>query len=171
MKRSHYILIFGAVFALAFVVWVVPRSYFLSGFIEHMYPGVIPASGWAQNLNSSDTDLVRESLGFLAGRKNPVGVSRAIELLNHSDDYIWLNAAHYVGACNRQEAVPYLIKALRHTAWRSDAETAQYLRALTGADFGTDFARWQQWWLASHPDSSLDWESHLGYAPRIAKTK
>ena len=107
----------------------------------------------------------------LTKRRSPVAVPRAIELLNSNDDYIWLNAAIYLGACNRQEAVPYLIKALRHTAWRSDAETALYLRTITGADFDTDFGRWQQWWLASHPDFTFDWDSHLGYSPRITKTQ
>lgn len=171
MKRKHYILIIGAILCATLLLWIVPRNLFLSGLVEQMYPGFVPATGWARNLHSSDIELIRESLYFLTKRKDPIGVARAIQLLSHPDDYIWLNAALYVGACKRQESVPYLIKALRHTAWRSDAETAQHLRALTGADYGTDFARWQQWWLASHPDSSLDWDSHLGHSPRIAKTK
>lgn len=151
----------------AIAVLVVPRSVFLSSLTEHTIPGLVPASAWARNLDSKDTDLVRESLGFLARRKNPAGVSRAVELLTHPDDYIWLNAAHYAGVCNRQEAVPYLVKALRHTAWRADADTAKYLRGVTGEDFGTDFVQWQKWWLAGHPDSTINWESHLGHAPRL----
>jgi hypothetical protein len=153
----------------ALALWVFPRSSFISGFFQRVYPGVVPSSDWARNLNSSDTDLVRESLYFLTKRKNPVAVFRAIELLTHPDDYVWLNAALYLGACNRQEAVPHLIKALRHTAHRADVETAQYLRTLTGADFGTDFARWQQWWLTGHPDTPFDWDSHLGHAPRLTE--
>lgn len=168
MKASHNVLILGVMVCLALAVWFIPRSPFLSGLIEYTHPGIIPASSWANNLDSSDTDLVRESLFFLTGRKDPVGVSKAIELLNNSDDYIWLNAASYLGACHRPEAIPYLVKALRHTAWRTDAKTAEYLRALTGMDFGTDFTQWQQWWLARHPDSSFDWTSSLGHAPRLA---
>jgi len=136
-----------------------------------MAPGVIPASSYARNLDSNDPDIVRESLAHLADRKDPVAVGRAVELLQSTNDYIWLNAAHYVGACGRREAVPYLIKALRHTAWRSDQETAQYLRILTDQDFGTDFTRWQQWWLGQHPDSAINWTSHLGFSPRVAKNE
>jgi hypothetical protein len=171
VKRSHYILILSALLAGAFVIWAAPRSSLLSGIIERQYPGIIPASSYARLLDSSDPDTVMRGFYYLTKRANPIAVPRAIELLSHGDDYIWLNAALYLGACSRQEAVPYLIKALRHTAWRSDSETAKYLRTITGADFGTDFSRWQQWWLASHPDSSLDWESHLGHRPRIATTK
>jgi hypothetical protein len=168
-KRPIILLLCIVAIGALVVVWLIPHSMFLSALVEHTYPGVIPASSYARNLRSDDTDLVRESLGHLAGRKNPIAVPRAIELLQSPDDYIWLNAAHYVGVCKRQEAVPYLIKALRHTAWRSDSETVQCLRDLTGADFGTDFTLWQQWWLASHPNDSFDWESHLGHAPRLAK--
>jgi hypothetical protein len=98
-------------------------------------------------------------------------VPRAIELLHHPDDYISLNAALYLGACRRQEAVPYLIRALRHTAWRVDDETSRYLREMTGMNFGTDFQSWQQWWLTDHPDFQIDWESGLGPIPRLPKKR
>lgn len=148
-------------------IYLVPRSMFLMSFVEHMAPGVIPASSYAHNLDSGDSDLVRESLAHLADRRNPIAVTRAVELLQSTDDYIWLNAAHYVGACGRHEAVPYLIKALRHTAWRADEETARYLRNLTKQDFGTDFVPWQTWWIGRHPDTDMDWTSYLGFAPRL----
>jgi len=128
----------GAIFIAA---WLVSRSIFLMSFVEHMAPGVVPAGSYARNLDSQDPDLVRESLAHLTDRKDPIALTRGVELLQSTDDYIWLNAAHYTGVCGRQEAVPYLIKALRHTAWRADNETAQYLRSLTAQDFGTDFAR------------------------------
>lgn len=175
MKQSRYILVFGVIFvlvlALVLIVWLVPRSPLLSGLIEHQYPGIIPASSYARSLYSSDRDTVMSGFYHLTKRANPIAVPRAIELLTHDDDYIWLNAALYLGACKRQEAVPYLIKALRHSAWRSDLATAEYLHNITGADFCTDFARWQQWWLAGHPESQFDWDSHLGSMPRLSKPK
>jgi HEAT repeat protein len=156
-----------AVCCVVSVAWIAPRSPFVAGFIEHQFGHVIPASSFARNLDSDDNDLVRESLHFLTERKDPIAVPKAIALLQSTDDYVWLNAALYLGACKRSEEVPYLIKALRHTAWHSDSETAQYLRDVTGKDFGGDFSRWQHWWIASHPESKLDWESHLGPIPRV----
>jgi hypothetical protein len=90
--------------------------------------------------------------------------------LQSQEDYIWLNAALYTGACGRQEAVPYLIKALRHTAWRSDAKTVATLRELTGQNFGNDFSTWQAWWISQHPAESFDWTSSLGFQPRLPVT-
>lgn len=173
-RRSIFVGIVGAltigiILVIGFAVWIIPRSPFLSGLIEHQFGPVIPASSYARNLDSSDNDLVRESLYFLTKRKDRVAVPKAITLLQSSDDYIWLNAAHYLGSCKRPEAVPYLIKALRHTAWRSDLETARDLHDITGEDFGTDFKRWQQWWLTKHPGFEFDWESHLGPMPRVTK--
>jgi hypothetical protein len=155
-QRSRYNLALGALLVAAFIRW---------------YPDIKPASSYAQLLESSDSEQVMSGLYHLTKRANPIAVPGAIELLSHEDDYIWLNAALYLGACRRPEAVPFLIKALRHTAWRADSDTAQYLRAITGADFGTDFSRWQQWWLVRHPDFALNWESHLGPLPRIATPK
>jgi hypothetical protein len=170
MNKRVVVVIILVVFATLVigVVWLVPRSMLLTTFVEQMAPGVIPASSYERNLDSNNPDLVRESLSHLADRKDPVAVARAVQLLQSTDDYIWLNAAHYTGVCGRREAVPYLIKALRHTAWRADNQTAQYLRNLTGQDFGSNFARWQEWWLGQHPDSAIDWTSHLGFSPRIA---
>ncbi len=158
------VVILGAIIA---TVWLVPRNMFLMTFLEQMAPGAIPAGSYAQNLDSGDPDLVRESLAHLADRRDPIAITRAVELLQSTDDYIWLNAAHYVAACARQEAVPYLIKALRHTAWHADEETATYLRSLTGRDLGTDFESWQTWWIGQHPDTDMDWTSHLGFSPRL----
>jgi hypothetical protein len=167
-KRLVAVILLVAVTLVFGAIWLVPRNMFLMSMVEHSAPGLISSSNYARNLDSKDPDLVRESLAHLTDRRDPIAVTRAVGLLQSTDDYIWLNAAHYVGVCGRQEAVPYLIKALRHTAWRADNATAQYLRQLTGQDFGTDFPRWQQWWLGLHPDSAMDWASHLGFSPRLA---
>lgn len=174
--RRRYLIIAGVAatavtLAVLAVVWMAPRSVFLSAFFEQFTPGLVPSSGYANNLKSDDPDLVRESLGFLNSRKDPAGVPNALPLLQSRDDYVWLNAALYTGACGRQEAVPYLIKALRHTAFRADPETVATLTALTGQHFGNDFAKWQAWWIGQHPGQSFDWTSHLGFAPRLPATQ
>jgi hypothetical protein len=168
MKRAIVATVTAIVAMLGVIVWIAPRSVVLSSFVETLWPGAIPARAYAANLSSRNSDLVRESLAHLAARADPVAVPRAIELLQSPDDYVWLSAAQYLGACQRQEAVPYLIKALRHTAWRSDERTVRYLRALTGQDFGGSFEPWQAWWAGRHPDRVFDWASSLGHAPRLA---
>jgi HEAT repeats len=170
-KRSQYIsislAILGLCFLLFFVIRTTPLHPSLNIIISRSFPGLIPSNSYVRNLYSPDTQLVLEGLYYLAKRRDPVAVPRAIDLLKSNDDYVWLNAARYLGACKRPEAVPYLIKALRHTAWRDDAERIQYLRDITGLDFGADFTRWQQWWLSSHPDAQFDWVTHLGPNPRL----
>lgn len=174
--RTRYVIIacvgIGAVaLAVAAFVWMIPRSVFLSGLSEHFSPGLVPSSSYVNNLKSNDPDLVRESLSFLNSRKDPAGVSDALPLLQSQDDYIWLNAALYTGACGRQEAVPYLIKALRHTAWRADPDTLAALTAISGQNFGNDFSKWQAWWISQNPGRSFDWTSHLGFSPRVPATQ
>jgi hypothetical protein len=175
MRRRYVIIgcVLIAVVALvvAAVVWMIPRSTFLSSMSEHFTPGLVPSSSYISNLKSNDPDLVRESLSFLNSRKDPAGVSNALPLLQSQDDYVWLNAALYTGACGRQEAVPYLIKALRHTAWRAHPDTLAALTALTGQNFGNDFSKWQAWWLSQNPGQSFDWTSRLGHAPRVPATQ
>ncbi len=146
---------------------VYPSEFLLVALLRDHVAGVIPAKCSALNLDSRDNDLVRDSLGFLASRADPVAVPEALQLLHSSDDYIWVNAAEYLGACHRQEAIPYLIKALRHTAWRSDEETVRYLRTMTGQPFGAEFDKWHAWWTARHPGQPFDWTSSLGLKPRV----
>jgi len=166
-----YARILALLFIMAAVIagslWVISRSMFLMSMIEISAPGVLPARMHADCLDSENADLVMTCLSILEERGDPIAVERGVELLESTDDYIWLNAAHYVGACGRVEAVPYLIKAFRHTASFSDEERAGYLREITGQDFGTDFEQWRAWWRAQHPDSTMDWRAHLGFRPRL----
>jgi hypothetical protein len=168
MKKSR-ILFLACLLVLGLIAvgWVIPRSLPLSAFVEQMCPGILPADSYVRILHSGNPDLVGQSLAHLAERQNPAGVPRAIDLLQSSDDYIWISAAHYLGVCGRQEAVPYLIKSLRHTAWRADPRAGQSLRQLTGQEYGPDFAPWQEWWQRRHPGLVFDWTSHLDLAPRV----
>jgi len=150
------------------VVFVLAAQRSVTGIVtlNRLAPFLLPSSQLARNIAGADSNLQRESLSILAGRKDPGAVERAIELLRSDDDYVWLNAAHYVGAVNRPEAVPYLIKALRHTAWRSDNERLSYLSQITGENFGTDFKAWSNWWTVANPGASFDFEQNLGSRPR-----
>ena len=142
---------------------------FTMGLCDHISPLLVSSHAIARNLSTDRGDLVYDSLYILSQRKDPIAVDRAIQLLQSDDDYTWLNATDYLGACGRQEAVPYLIKALRHTAWRSDSERVRHLQKLTSQDFGADFQKWKAWWEQNHPDPHIDWESHLGFSPRLKK--
>jgi len=139
-RRLLISLVVAGVLAATAVLLVIPRNTFLTGLAERSFPGLISGRSLVRNLESNDQDLVRESLYLLTRRKDPVGVPQALKLLKSDDDYIWLNAALYTGACGQQEAVPYLIKALRHTAWRADPKTAggSPPRVVPGLAPGTD---------------------------------
>ena len=117
-------------------------------------------------LNSSNSETVGSGYYYLTERVNPVAIDKAKEHLSSEDDYIWLNAALYLGACGSESSVPFLIKALRHTAWRSDENTVAYLQAITGQDFEADFGAWKSWWDASGREVHIDWTSKLGHNPR-----
>ena len=143
-------------------------SYAARVYFEHAFPSSGSATNLVGKLNSPDTATVIQGFQRLTSRADPVGIPRALELLESPDESIWLNAAHYLGACKRSESVPWLIKALRHTSYRSDEATSAYLKGITGQDLGTDFVRWYNWWRVQPgqpPD--FNWTSSLGDAPRI----
>ena len=133
--------------------------------------GYLPEGGTTEELvakvNSGHRDTILSGYYYLSEREDPVAVDKALEHVESDEDYIWLNAAHYLGACDRKEAIPYLIKALRHTAWRGDEETLQCLRNLTGEDFGDEFEPWYAWWINERPDFEIDWRASLGHNPRL----
>ena len=111
---------------------------------------------------NEDPAVVRESLAVLEDRADPAGISRAQPLLDSDDPYVWLNAALYIGSFGRAEAVPYLIKGLRHRAWQAHAECAADLAAITHQHFGTSFPKWREWWLTTHRSAKFDFDSNLG---------
>jgi hypothetical protein len=131
-------------------------------FCNRLFPFYPSSRALTRNIQEGSGEIVYDSLNILTQRKDPMAVYFEIDMLQSDDDYEWLNAAIYLGACGRQEAVPYLIKALRHTAVRSHDQEAGYLAALTGQNFGTDFEKWKSWWETMHPDSKMDWDSNLG---------
>jgi len=133
-------------------------------FCNRLFPFYPDSRALTRNVEDGTGNIVYDSLNILTQRKDPMAVYFEIDMLQSDDDYEWLNAAIYLGACGRKEAVPYLIKALRHTALRSHDQEAGYLTALTSQNFGTDFGKWKTWWETTHPDSKMDWDSNLGPA-------
>jgi hypothetical protein len=172
VKRIVTIIIFAMAALAAVAVLLISRTSFFAAAVSEAFPELTPKHYWVRNLTSDNPAVVRESLSYLRQQRELVGEWAAVPLLQHPDDYVWLNAALYLGSIHNGEATPYLIKALRHSAVLADKDTVACLRTTTGQDFGSDFTRWQQWWLAENPDwKNFDWESHLGSAPRLPGKK
>ena len=134
---------------------------------EYMYPGIISSTSFLRAIKNPERYDAYSAYGILGDRKSLIAHDIAIVHLKSDDDYLWLNAALYLGHIKEPASIPYLIKALRHTAWRSDEEKHDLLKELTGEDHGTDFIRWHSWWMEHHEGSTINWESNLGFSPRI----
>lgn len=134
---------------------------------EHFLPGIVSSQSYKRAVMNPKRDDAYSAYGILGARKSPEAREIALQQIHSDDDYLWMNAAHYLGCIDEHAAIPYLIKALRHTAWRSDEKRRELLVVMTGQDFGTDFAKWRNWWMSQRPSSEIDWESHLGFNPRI----
>jgi hypothetical protein len=140
---------------------------FIGLMTERFLPHLVSAQSFKRVVMHPESGDAYSAYNILGERRSTVARKIAIVHLNSKDDYLWMNAAQYLGDIGDPASVPYLIKALRHTASRSDSERREVLVKLTGKDYGTDFTKWQDWWLSQHPDSQIDWESHLGSQPRL----
>lgn len=112
--------------------------------------------------NWASRDLILASLDVLAERKSEIVRVEANELLGSAEPYLWLNAAIYLGEIGDQNAVPYLIKAFRHTAYRDLNMRRRLLNELTQVEFPT-FEGWTNWWGSREVPPGFDWNSHLGF--------
>jgi hypothetical protein len=123
---------------------------------RHVSPRIV------EGLKSDDAERVGKSLRALTESEDPVAVPQALPLLRSDDAYVWINAALYLGAVRRPEAVPYLIKAgLKKCEWAYSG-ARKSLTAITGQDFGTDFPRWREWWEKTNPGAAFDFEGDRG---------
>jgi HEAT repeat protein len=132
--------------------------------------GFMPTSRLVANLKCADVNVQRESLGALARSVDPAGLDAALPLLKSRDAYVWLNAALYVGSLKRPEAVPYLIKGLRHYAWHAHPQIAAQLTAITGQKFGPSYQPWRNWWDATSGQIPFDFDNNLGGFDRPVPT-
>jgi hypothetical protein len=111
--------------------------------------------------NYSDKALLQSSLYNLRQRRSPLAQETARQLLDDSESHVWLSAALYLGALKDQASVPYLVKALRHTAYLSRPETLHLLREITGTNY-YEFEDWTNWWGSRPLPMGFDWSTSLG---------
>lgn len=168
MRRDHFrwamlVAVAIVVMALALVAAMsifrrTPEGVILNG-------NAVSSKQLVENLESGDPRLLSESLVALKVRRASEGLSKAVELLASQDDYVWVNAAHYLGSNNREESIPYLIKALRHSSHQGDSERLNFLKRITGENF-SDFKSWQSWYINRYGEWQGDWNTYLGPVPR-----
>lgn len=137
---------------------------------EFTSPSLISDEAWRRSIAQDPTAHGYSAYGILQDRESDVAIEEGLRDLGSEDAYVWMNAASYVGSRGRSEAIPYLIKALRHTASRSNGERVELLQNLTSQTFGADFEEWLQWYRKQPNAVELDWESSLGHSPRISET-
>ena len=171
---KHTLTIVGVCFAIAvFLCAVMIRQRSVlppSGMGEHFIPHLISDEAWRQSIANDPTAHGYSGYGFLTSRESDIAIDEGLRDLESEDPYVWVNAASYLGSRGRSEAIPFLIKSLRHTAWRADDERLELLKDLTGQSFGNDFRQWLAWYESQPEQIQIDWTSNLGHQPRIGMT-
>lgn len=166
-KTATVVAIVGVVCVIVLIRFYGAQLCIIGYIAENIRPGIISSRSFLRAVMNPERDDAYSAYNILGNRKSVIARDIAIVHLKSDDDYLWLNAALYLGHIEEPASIPYLIKALRHTAWRSDEEKRDLLKKLTGEDHGTDFIRWHSWWMEHHEGSTIDWESNLGFRPRI----
>ena len=138
---------------------------------EMIVPYLISDEAWRASIAADPTAHGYSGYGILQDRGSDAAIVEGLRDLNSDDAYVWMNASLYLGSRGRSEAVPYLIKALRHTAWRSDGERVELLEKLTNQSFVNDFDLWREWYESQSQVIEMDWTSSLGGSPRLQTTK
>ena len=105
----------------------------------------VPTARHLHDLDSTDPNIVSYSLVILKDRHDPAGIAKAETLLKSDDAQIRMNAARYLGAMGKPEAVPYLIQALSLADTDQALEMMDELTHLTGKPFGNDANAWTDW--------------------------
>ena len=106
----------------------------------------VPTARHLRDLDSTDPNVVSYSLVILKDRHDPAGIAKAETLLKSDDEQIRMNAARYLAAMGKPEAVPYLIQALPLADTDQAIEMLDELTHLTGKPFGNDAKAWADWW-------------------------
>ena len=135
---------------------------FFSYSFERQFPGFISDRSWLAVVSNPERYDAYSGYGVLEERESDIAIPIARKHIHSSDPYLWLNAATYLGSRGDSEAVPFLIKSLRHYASRSIEERAELLSKLTGVSFGTDFFAWRDWYRVTEAPMQLDWTAALG---------
>ena len=135
---------------------------------ELQHPKLVSDASWIRELEDDPTSHGYGIYGFLEGSNSERVRELALQHVKSSDPYLWLNAATFLASINHDEAVPYLIKSLQHTAHRPAAERAASLRRITGQPFGDDFGAWCDWYMTQGAEVAPDWTTSLGHSPKWA---
>jgi hypothetical protein len=165
-SRRRIVLMIVAVIGLVVIHFWGAQLGWIGYFADRRLPGIVSSQSYKRAVMHPESNDAYSAYGKLAERRSKVAYQIALRHLSSTDDYLWMNAARYLGAIGEPASVLYLIKALRHTASHGDEQRSESLYRLTGEDFGTDFVKWHQWWVSKHPDFQIDWASDLGPSPR-----
>jgi len=128
------------------IVVIVMAVIMVAGSVLLTWAMHVPTARHLRDLDSSDPNIVSYSLVILKDRHDPAGIDKAETLLKSGDGQIRMNAARYLGAMGKTEAVPYLIQALSLADTDQALEMMDELTHLTGKPFGNDAKAWTDWW-------------------------
>ncbi len=81
-----------------------------------------------------------------------------VEQLTHGDDAARKAAAQQLAAMGPEAAaaIPTLIQTLQASSGEELAAVGAALQSITGVNFGTDYAAWQQWWQGQQATITAD---------------
>ncbi|MGA2439671.1 MAG: HEAT repeat domain-containing protein [Tepidisphaeraceae bacterium] len=128
------------------IVVIVMAVIMIAGSVLLTWALHVPTARHLRDLDSADPNVVSYSLVILKDRHDPAGIAKAEALLKSDDEQIRMNAARYLGAMGKPEAVPYLIQALSLADTDQALEMLDELTHLTGKPFGNDAKAWTDWW-------------------------
>jgi len=135
----------GRIVVIAIVVSAIALAILLTKVIH------VSSAEYVRHLDSYDPDTVSYALVILKDRNDPAGVDKAENLVKSDNPQIWINAAVYLGAIGKSDAVPYLVKALPQADLDQGIQIVQQLKQFTGMPFGNDVNGWENWWKNVHP--------------------
>ena len=138
------------------------------------YLGAIPGfvvsdNSYIRAAEDCDWSLASDAY-YVLEQRGRAGAENAALRDIHSDHHIlWQYAAVYMASQGDERAIPYLIKLIRHTNQYSLDRRIEYLRNLSGQDFGESFTAWRDWYESQSDSINMDWESNLGYNPKVQR--
>jgi HEAT repeat protein len=135
----------GRIVVIAIVVSVIALAILLTKVIH------VSSADYVKHLDSNDPDTVAYALVILKDRNDPAGIDKAENLVKSDNPQIWINAAVYLGAIGKSDAVPYLVRALTQADLDQGIQIVQQLKQFTGMPFGNDVNAWEGWWNRTHP--------------------
>lgn len=135
----------GPIVVIAIVISAIALAILLTKIIH------VSSAQYVRHLESNDPDTVSYALVILKDRNDPAGIDKTENLVQSDNPQISINAAIYLGAMGKPEALPYLFKALPQADLDQGIQIVQQLKRFTGKPFGNDVIAWENWWKTQHP--------------------